>query len=163
MEQRHAEDRVGPTPETARKLRADVVFKLHAAGRLRNEQKLAAEHIRDLLSEIERAMYPARVMDGTQSIKVVGRVSSSPLERMAPAKYRQWRDVYRPWAQEVRAIRTGAGASALTIVVLLVEHNIGTWQIEKLLGLRNGTVLAIVQGALTRYAEIAGWVEKRVA
>jgi len=41
-------DLMGPTPETAAKLRPDVIARLHQAGVLHQEQVNAAEAIRDI-------------------------------------------------------------------------------------------------------------------
>jgi hypothetical protein len=158
-------DRIDPTPETLAKLRADAVLKLYESGRLNREQVQAAEDIREVWASFSRAMYPARVFDGTQDCKVVGRVVSSPLDRMTAREYRVWRTIYRPWADDQARRSHGSGqVTRLSIVTKLVVENWGPRQLEARHRLRHGTVVPILQEALSRYGEFAGWImEKRPA
>lgn len=108
----------GPTPETAAKLRPDVIEALHRAGALHAEQVNAAEQIRTVWfalqkSTINRRGYGMAAGDGGQA--------PDPLAGLSGATAALWSRVWRPWADELGRIRvaTRDGPSAITSTTAL--------------------------------------------
>ncbi|MGE0255049.1 MAG: hypothetical protein AB7N54_13220 [Alphaproteobacteria bacterium] len=151
----------GPTRETVRKLRADVVGKLAAAGRLAPEQLRAAAELRRLHEALARALAPsARWIDGT---RVDTRMAPrDPFDTLGAGLEIVWRRRWRGWAAEAGAARV-AGArpavSARALVLAIVVDNLGTRQADDRWGLRRGRATAELQRWLWRYAEGAGWID----
>jgi len=151
----------GPTPETARKLRADVVGQLAAAGKLAPEQLRAAAELRRLHEALSRALSPSgRWIDGT---RVDARLRPrDPFDTLGAGLEIVWRRRWRPWAGEAGAARIDGAAppvSARTLVMAVVVDNLGTRQADDRWGLRRGRATREVQHWLWRYAEGAGWID----
>ena len=150
---------VPPTPQTAAKLRRDIVRRLAADGGLSPEQVRAAEEVRRVWEAVGRGLF-ARA----QSLApVAGRRRSAlfadPIDRLSHAEERAWRLRYRPWAREM-AVTVAAGTirtSRLQLVLDVVVDNYGLREVESWYRMRHGAALAHVRAALQRYAELAGW------
>lgn len=197
----------GPTPETLKKLRADVIEKLRHAGRLGNEQVQAAEEIRIVWQAFGRGMFPQASFRTTGVRDSLRAHFRDPIDRLTRKEELVWRQRYKPWSLEfsgeiARAIRGGdEGArrqansdpsqlrvdgrivwidgrassttreerlTRLQLTLDIVIDNLGPRQAERYHGLRHGAAVPILQEALLRYAEIAGWIvpqssTKRVA
>tara|TARA_R100001530_G_scaffold4252_1_gene5841 strand:+ start:5391 stop:5879 length:489 start_codon:yes stop_codon:yes gene_type:complete len=146
------EDR-GATPETASKLRYDVVLRLYERRRITPEQYAAAEEIQIVWAALCRGLYPSgRGFDGR--VDESGGTFLDPLDRMTVAEERMLRLRYRPWMDDVGRIRVG-GVTLLDIVLMLCVDNYSLRVIETMLGLRHGCVLGYVRNALGLYAMIA--------
>lgn len=151
----------GPTPETIRKLHADVVDKLAAAGRLAPEQLRAAAELRRVSEALSRALAPAgRWIDGT---RVDARLRPrDPFDTLGAGLEIAWRRRWRPWAGAAGAARIDGAlppVSARTLVMAVVVDNLGTRQADDRWGLRRGRATREVQRWLWRYAEGAGWID----
>lgn len=153
---------VTPTPETARKLRRDLIEHLHAKGRLRAEHVRAAEEIRRIWQAFSRGLGPSAVnpeafAGGGRSLRL-----RSPVDWLSDHEEIVWRKRYRPWAAETGAMPSGGviRISRLQIVVDLVVDNAGLRQVDAWYRMRNGSAFEHLRSALHRYAELAGWVDE---
>ena len=152
-----AGEAVPPTPETAAKLRRDVVQMLEDQGRLRPEHVRAAHEVRRVWEAFGRGLFTR-----AQSIAPVAErrkraMFADPVGRLSLAEERAWRLRYRPWAREM-AITVAAGTirtSRLQLVLDIVVDNNGTRQVEGWYRMRHGAALEHVRAALHRYAELA--------
>lgn len=156
-----ARPEAGPTPQTLRKLRADVIGKLADSGKLAPEQLRAATELRRLYEALSRALSPSgRWIDGT---RVDGRQRPrDPFDTLGAGLEIAWRRRWRPWAGAAGAARIDGAfppVSARTLVVAVVVDNLGTRQADDRWGLRRGRATREVQHWLWRYAEGAGWID----
>ena len=161
-EARVAEECVGPTPETASRLRRDLVARLAREGRLGPEQVRAALEVRRVWEAFGRGLFPT--VDATAPIVQRGKHAMfvDPIERLTPAEERAWRLRYRPWAREM-AVTVAAGAirtTRLQLILDVVVDNHGLREVEGWYRMRHGGAIEHVRAALHRYAEIAGWVDE---
>ena len=150
-----------PTPETAAKLRCDVVQRLGERAALSAAQLRAAREIRRVWEAVGRGLV-ARAQSLTPRAESRRRgLFADPIARMSGQEERAWRLHYRPWAREMaRTVAAGAlRTSRLQLVLDIVVDNHGTRQVEGWYRMRHGSALAHVRAALQRYAEIAGWAE----
>ena len=159
---RVADERVGPTPETAAKLRRDLVARLAQQGRLGGEQVRAALEIRRVWEAFGRGLFPT--VDTTAPIAERRKQALfiDPIDRLTPAEERAWRLRYRPWAREM-AVTVAAGAirtTRLQLILDVVVDNHGLREVEGWYRMRHGGAIEHIRAALHRYAEIAGWVDE---
>ena len=165
--QRHTDDKLGdapgPTPQTAKRLRADVLRKLYDQQRLSNAEFKAAEEIRDVLHEIGKGLSPYKAEEdlGTR-VTGGGGAYRDPIEKMSAKAYRQWKSHYVPWSQAIGKETVGDGVTRLQLVLDLVIENIGPSQLRSKYGLRKRRdfVTKCVKEDLHRYAELAGFVTR---
>ena len=159
---RVAEERVGPTPETAARLRHDLVVRLAREGRLGGQQVRAALEVRRVWEAFGRGLFPT--VDTTAPIAQRGKQAMfvDPIDRLTPAEERAWRLRYRPWAREM-AVTVAAGAirtTRLQLILDVVVDNHGLREVEGWYRMRHGGAVEHIRAALHRYAEIAGWVDE---
>ena len=155
-------DNAGPTPETAAKLRRDIVVRLAQEGRLDREQVAAALEVRRVWEAFGRGLFPA-----TNTLApVAGRRKQAmfidPIDRLTRQEEAAWRLRYRPWAREM-AVTVAAGAirtSRLQLILDIVVDNHGLREVEGWYRMRHGGAIEHIRAALHRYAEIAGWVDE---
>ena len=144
---------LGPTPETRRKLRADVILRLFAQGKLGRPEVTAAERIREARAAVARALYPARVME-PQTTRVKGLwTGKSGIERLSDRELVLWTQ-YIGWAVGMTGQPFGKSeVTKLEIVLDVIEENLGPSQIERLYGLpeAKGGVTRILADALFEY------------
>ena len=89
---------LGPTPQTLRNLRSDVVLRLFEQGKITRPEEMAAEEIREARQAIMRALFPSRRMEPMAAkVKGVWR-GLSGIERLTEAEEVKWRR-YIEWAQ----------------------------------------------------------------
>ena len=159
---RAAGDDTGPTPETAAKLRRDIVARLSQEGRLGREQVRAALEIRRVWEAFGRGLFPAT----NTMAPAVGRRKHAmfvdPIDRLSREEEAAWRLRYRPWAREM-AVTVAAGAirtTRLQLILDIVVDNHGLREVEGWYRMRHGGAIEHIGAALHRYAEIAGWVNE---
>ena len=151
----------GPTPETVRKLRHDIVLRLAQEGRLGNEQVRAAIEIRRVWEAFGRGLFPAAGSIAPVAARKRHAMFSDPIDRLTPAEENAWRLRYRPWAREM-AVTVAAGAirtTRLQLILDIVIDNHGLREVEGWYRMRHGAAIEHICAALHRYAEIAGWVD----
>lgn len=136
------------TEQTRAKLRPDPVDELAAYWR-RREYREAGE-LEDAAREIRRIynMTVEGMMPRAVDMHAVRGAPKPMPEWLAQAK----RDRYNPWAKEMGA------DGRLSLVVDWLIQEVPLAQIDKDRKQRNGRASEIVVQALTRYAEIAGWI-----
>lgn len=154
-----------PTPETVAKLKSDAVRKL--IGRKHGLTELhwdATIEIRTIREALGRGLFPIRTLG--PELDVGGPTNApyrDPLDRLSRYEEAIWRERYKPWSAEMKAI-AHVGRAGPVRYLAIVEHvvidNIGTRQADNMLGFRNGRTLAYLREALQRYAEIAQWAQK---
>ena len=152
----------GPTPETVRKLRCDIVARLARDGRLGAEQTRAALEVRRVWEAFGRGLFPASRPVAPLAQRRRRAMFTDPVDRLTPAEESAWRLRYRPWAREM-AVTVAAGAirtTRLQLVLDVVIDNHGLRQVEGWYRMRHGTAVEHIRAALHRYAEIAGWVDE---
>ena len=151
----------GPTPETVRKLRHDIVARLARDGRLGKEQVRAALEIRRVWEAFGRGLFPAARPAAPLAERRRRAMFTDPIDRLSPAEELAWRLRYRPWAREM-AVTVAAGAvrtTRLQLILDVVIDNHGLRQVEGWYRMRHGAAVEHIRAALHRYAELAGWVD----
>ena len=152
----------GPTPETVRKLRRDIVARLARGARLGEEQLRAALEIRRVWEAFGRGLFPATRPVAPVADRRRRAMFTDPIDRLTPAEERAWRLRYRPWAREM-AVTVAAGAvrtTRLQLILDVVIDNHGLRQVEGWYRMRHGAAVEHIRAALHRYAELAGWVDE---
>ena len=156
---------IGPTPETASKLRRDIVERLAREGRLGGEQVRAALEIRRVWEAFGRGLFPAARPIAPIAERRKHAMFSDPIDRLTPEEETAWRLRYRPWAREM-AVTVAAGAvrtTRLQLILDIVIDNHGLREVEGWYRMRHGGAVEHIRAALHRYAEIAGWVDEPYA
>lgn len=149
----------GPTPQTAAKLRRDIVLHLYEKGRLRTEHLEAAEEIRRIWQAFFRSLgatasNPESLATGRQA-----RQTRQPIEWLTGGEETIWRSRYRPWAREMASLPCGGTVrvTGLQLVLDIVVDNRSLRQIEGFYRMRHGAAAEHLSTALHLYARIAGW------
>ena len=159
---------IGPTPETAGKLRHDIVERLAREGRLGREQVRAALEIRRVWEAFGRGLFPAARPIALIAERRKHAMFSDPIDRLTPEEETAWRLRYRPWAREM-AVTVAAGVirtTRLQLILDIVIDNHGLREVEgwyRMRHVRHGGAVEHIRAALHRYAEIAGWVDEPYA
>lgn len=152
---------VSPTPQTLSKRKGDVLLMLVRQGRITPDHFLACEEIRQVWESWCRGLFPsARRLDGMyQSSK--NKKYRDPIDRMQRNEFDAWSRHYLPWSQEMRvAVLASCAITRHQLVMDIVVDNFGPRQIEDYYGMRHGTAVPFLRGALDRYCVIAGWTQK---
>ena len=152
---------IGPTPETAAKLKRDLVDHLRNKGRLSSSQAMAAEEVRRIWQAFSRILGPSATNPATLATGRQARGAQARIDWLTDVEETIWRERYRPWAAEMTA-RPCGGTIRVTqfqIVLEIVVDNRSLRQTEGFYRMRHGTAFDVVSAALRRYAEIAGWIE----
>lgn len=150
----------GPTPQTAAKLKRDLILHLYEKGRLRREHLEAAEEIRRIWQAFSRSLGPTAVnIDALATGRQVAQ-GRQPLEWLSATEEHIWRKRYRPWAREMSNGSCGGTirVTLFQIVLEIVVDNRSLRRVEGAYRMRHGDAAKYLEGALTRYAEIAGWL-----
>ena len=156
---------IGPTPETAGKLRHDIVERLAREGRLGREQVRTALEIRRVWEAFGRGLFPAARPIALIAERRKHAMFSDPIDRLTPEEETAWRLRYRPWAREM-AVTVAAGVirtTRLQLILDIVIDNHGLREVEGWYRMRHGGAVEHIRAALHRYAEIAGWVDEPYA
>lgn len=175
-------DDTGPTPALlakSRTPRADVLEKLAANGRLNEIHLQAADEIRRLWIALDRNLSTNTTGLTTPRVDRSRRVFD-PLDRFDDVELIAYENRYRVWANEASAApvrpkrsRAGrpasaesraaaSGTNALSLILNVVCENQPPTRLERQLGLPVGRcVTALLATWLYRYADIAGWNNKR--
>tara|TARA_R110000868_G_scaffold4155_26_gene25496 strand:- start:1027 stop:1557 length:531 start_codon:yes stop_codon:yes gene_type:complete len=150
----------GPTPQTAAKLRRDVLLHLYEKGRLRREHLEAAEEIRRIWQAFSRSLGATATNPDTLATGRQGARARQPIEGLTGGEEAIWRNRYRPWAREMASIVCGGTVrvTGLQLVLDIVVDNRSFRQVEGCYRMRHGAAAAHLQTALHLYARIAGWV-----
>ncbi len=154
-----AADASSAAPETAAKLRRDIVERLAREGRLGPEQVRAALEIRRVWEAFGRGLFPSARPIAPTADRRRRAMFRDPVDRLTPSEERAWRLHYRPWAREM-AVTVAAGAVRTTRLQLILDvavDNHGLREVEGWYRMRHGSALGHIRAALHRYAEIAGW------
>ena len=129
----------GPTPQTAAKLRRDVLLHLYEKGRLRREHLEAAEEIRRIWQAFSRSLGATATNPDTLATGRQGARARQPIEGLTGGEEAIWRN-------------------RLQLVLDIVVDNRSFRQVEGCYRMRHGAAAAHLQTALHLYARIAGWV-----
>ena len=150
-DQDEARDR--PTPQTAARLRQDVVARLLARGRIAAHHAEAAEEIRSVHEAVGRGMFPT-----SQSFRWSGHGPNRGrardfLDRMSARERTAWERRYLPWSH-VMATGIAAGLPGtrwLQLVVDIVVDNASLRAVEARYRLRHGAALIWLVRGLEQY------------
>lgn len=175
-------DNTGATPGLLAKRRvprADILEKLAANGRLREEHLWAADEIRRLWIALNRNIASSSSSFAVPRVDQSRRITD-PTDRFNDIEALAYENRYRLWANEastspVRAKRNRAGRpdnneqaamvpgiNALSVVLRVVCENEPPTRIERELDLPIGrSITPLLATWLYRYAEIAEWVINR--
>lgn len=156
----------GPTKETARKLRADVIGRMWKNGTLDAYQHEAAREVSELYMVVMRALMPCRDPDAVIVDGGGNKQYATPLEHIPTRLYAAYRERYKPFAQcaGVKEFTRDAHANRITVLQIVLDvalDNIGTSQLDKHYGVRNGACKAQLMAALDDYCYLAGWKNRR--
>jgi len=151
---------IGPTPETASRLRPDIVVRLYKQGKLVAPEFFAASDIRDARAALAKILFPTRSMEASSG-KTRGSFSGAVgLERLSPDEATLW-NRYVWWSRRYQDRPfDGQSITRLQVILSVVEENIGLSQLERSLGIRRrhdkgAVVMPILQAALWDYAEVS--------
>lgn len=155
----------GPTKETARKLRADVIGRMWKQGSLDAYQHEAAREVAEIYMAVMRALMPCRDPDAV-IVDGGNKQYATPLERIPGRIYVAYRLRYKPFAERagIREFTRDAHAARITVLQLVLDvalDNNGTSQLDKRYGLRKGSCKAQLMAALDEYCYLAGWKNRR--
>ena len=159
-----AHDQIAPpTPETARKRRRDSLRHLVGRGSVGPEQERAAYEIVEVMELLQDGMRAqSRDPNGGYGAKSV-RQYRSAFERMHDRLFEQWKDRFLPWAEEMEALPVQQSnivrGSRFDVLVSVLVEGYTLRELEFLMALKNGSLTPLFVGALTRYAQIAGWLD----
>ena len=145
-----------PTPQTAAKLRQDVVGRLLARGRLAPCHAEVAEEIRRVHEAIGRGMFPS-----SQAFMWTGGGGNRGrprdfLDRMTERERDAWERRYIPWSRAMATdIAAGlVGTRWLQLVIDVVVDNATLREVETRYRLRHGAALGYLIGGLERYGRL---------
>ena len=141
------ERNVGATQETVSKLRIDVIDKLFRAGKIRPEQKTAAEEICIVWEALHRGFFPSSAWVDTP-IRLTG-AFRDPFARMTSIERRLWSDRYRPWTRREPPKR-------LEMAIDCICDNYGLVELERRHRMRHGTAIEQIQISLHEYCLLSG-------
>lgn len=145
MAGRPAPNDIGPTPQSLRKVRRDVMLGLLERGVITQDQMNAAEAIRGVWQSLLTAMSPVRPLDGTSRR---GGIVKSPLERIGDKAYEQWRDKYLPWVARAKRVRVRPWVTGFQIVMDVVVENRSLRETRAMRGIQHPDVVEALQLAL---------------
>jgi hypothetical protein len=151
--QRNGGRAIPPTPETRARLRRDVVWNLHRAGKLDARHMEAALEIRAVLEAVGRGMFPTSggaLEGGVPVQKAPGR---DFLDRMSAEERRKWERRYLPWTKAM-AVHVAAALPPvrwLQLVLDIVNDNAGPRDVERRYALRHGAAVDYLRQALEIY------------
>ena len=145
------EENQGPTPETASKLRTDVILKMYRRGTIGQHELWAAEEIRTYWAAFMRMAFRARVLDGTQDCRAQGRPPLMPQELLT-GREQEISTRYQAWVKRANAVKVGP-TTALQIVIAVVVDNAGISDLVRLLGVNDRVVPRAVKQWLGDYGK----------
>lgn len=148
--ERHARG-VGGTQETVSKLRIDVIDRLFKAGKIRPEQKTAAEEICMVWEALQRGFFPSSSWIDTP-IRLTGGFRN-PMERMTPLEKRLLKHRYRPWSRRESPKR-------VEMVIDCICDNYGLRELERRHGMKRGSAIGQLQISLHEYCLLSGSVSR---
>lgn len=94
---------IGPTPETAAKLKRDLVEHLRNKGRLSSSQVMAAEEVRRIWQAFSRILGPSATNHTTLATGRQSKGDHARIDWLTDVEETIWRERYRPWAAEMTA------------------------------------------------------------
>lgn len=156
---------VGPTPQTAAKLKRDLIAHLRDKERLIPEHARAAEDIRRIWQAFSRILGPSATNPATLATGRQAGGGQMQIDWLTEREEAIWRERYRPWASEMAAQPCGGTirVTKFQIVFEIVVDNRSLRQTEGAYRMRHGSAFDIIRAALHRYAEIAGWIEESIS
>lgn len=143
------EEATGPTPETARKLKTDVILKMYRRGTIGKHELWAAEEIRTYWGAFMRMAFRPRVLDGTQDCRAQGRAPLMPSE-MLTAREHEIAKRYREWSRKAGASKFGF-STALEAVIAVVIDNQSPRYIDRANRAENGKSALVTKHWLGEY------------
>ncbi len=143
---------VAATPETLRKLRRDVVETWHTQGRLGDEQLRAAGEIQRVWHAITAGLWP-------RSQPLVRAARGADVNDWPASLRRAYTERYVPWRTEAGLTMASPRLPVLALVLDVVVDNLGPKQMERRHAIHRDRAVRLVQAALHRYAEMAGWLD----
>lgn len=144
---------LGPTPETARQLRPDVVLDMQARGWMDGDARhyLSQDEVNAAgeISEMWRALITLKLHRRAYGLSAGGAsgTASDPISGMSDSDARLWSSTWRPWADEFGALTLrgqGRRVTALEVVIDVVHDGLDPGPGGK----------TLVRAALERWAEI---------
>lgn len=148
-----AERRVDPTPETRRKLKADVIGSLLARQRLDLRYAQAAEEIRTVLEAVGRGMFATAQSTAWTGRAPKHRTYHDFISRMSAHERRLWERHYLPWSHDL-SVEIAAGLQGtrwLQLMLDVVVDNISLRAAETRYGLAHGGAFGYLLEGLERY------------
>lgn len=150
-----AERRDGPTPETAAKLRGDVILSLVKTGALSASHLDAALEIRTVHAAVGRAMFP-RMADVARTGPSQRDFGPREIARsMSSAERRAWETRYLPWSHAM-AVAVAAGLPGtrwLQLVIDIAVDNATPEEVETRYRLTPGAAVRFLAEGLGRYGQ----------
>lgn len=141
------------TPETAAKLRYDVIARLESRGRISTRYLDIVEEIRSVHEAVGRGMFPTaqtvRPWGGTRG----RRGASDFFDRMTQAERHAWEHRYLPWTHDLatEVVAGLPGTRWLQLIIDIIIDNVPLREIETRYRLRHGTAVAYLTNGLDRY------------
>lgn len=144
---------IGPTEETAARIKPDKILSLVRRGRLSAHHLDVVLEIRCIHEAVGRGMFPT-----AQYVSPAGRNRNRQgaadfLDRMSGAERRAWQRNYLPWSRELSlSILAGVpGTRWLQLVIDIAVDNTGLRIAEDRYHLRHGTAFDFLREGLERY------------
>ena len=90
----------------------------------------------------------------------------SAFERMHDRLFEQWKDRFLPWAEEMEGLPIQRSnvvrGSRFDMIVSVLIEGYTLRELEFLMTLKHGSLTSVLIGSLTRYAQVAGWLNAPV-
>lgn len=143
---------VAPTPETVAKLEPDHLSQLLRDGELSVDQERAGRQIHGLFIALRRGGSPASKLREPVD-RATRRLPQSPLDRLSARQEEIWRQVYRPWMEDVgrRVVVRRPKLTALGVVERVVADNTSAGRLAALYQLPTESVLDALRDAMDAY------------
>ena len=164
---------IGPTPETAAKLRFDVLdrlFPVIETGSRKFEKRQdpelfrAGEEIRDVFEGITRSLFSRGIDPRNIKVDTSKRRMKQPIEAAPDYILEKYQDNYLPWSDEMGVIEQGPPGEGMSSLGVAIHVLVDGWTLAEsdyVLRKRKGASRQVLMDCLQRYAEIAGWLENK--
>ncbi len=145
-------EKIDPTPETAAKLKADVLTELCRKGILGNDQEAAAWEILTVWRAIMRGMYPAMKTESERE-RSTGKVRD-PFERMTPTERFYWEHHYKPWSNNEGRIwvQKFPRLTRFQLALSVIVENEDLEYLEQMFHVKQDDLIRALRATLDRYS-----------
>lgn len=141
--------------DTPRQRRVCVFIELFERGKMTQPQVNAAHEIARVFQAITSGL-GVRVQDYQPRIRSKRHANEDWQASLSNA----YTERYDPWRRWAGNIQIKYGVSIADIVITMVVHNVGIYQMADVYRMDRRTVLTVIRNGLHEYAKLSGWVDE---